>query len=462
MLAAVTRFGKSRSRKSIYGTGSGKFKRVAILLPLIFLATVSELYILFGDDSSHQQDDQSLWSPHGRPLSTDGFRRRLHSVPDGSGSFGASTPGTHHPVDALYIWPDVVLRATSLALGTAFPGSEVLRYSLRSLEMYAPWINRVFIVVPDPMAKIPTWLDESNSKLKVIALDSTATIDQLPQISEHFLFFAEPYVLVQDVTLADFASQDGAIMLRYGPAVTEPEVLDAVQKRYPYVTSKNRGINYTAGAPFLVSKHTLREIPGTVALSHPLLPIFYATHVVHVRQNLLLLDAIRSGKIQRSHLMESCHASEFSSESRCFCRENPRLLELCICRQSGWLPLEMCSPYHAAVQECRQSVESPNRCKLLKEQQESCPAVFRSTQNCSLSMVKYKTLPHPEDSATTSVAEVADDHVQFHGIMWKYFRKRTRFLTVRQDSLARHAEFAAAFSQAMNERYPVPSQFEIR
>jgi len=389
----------------------------------------------------------------------------MHSVPDSSDIFGGSTPGSHHPIDALYTWPDAPL----LAVGSdPYPGSEVLRYSLRSLEQFAPWINRVFIVVSDPKARIPAWLDESNSKLKVIQLESSATIDHLPQISEHFLFFAEPYVLVQDVTLADFASQDGAIMLRYGPAVTEPEVLDAVQKRYPYVTSKNRGINYTAGAPFLVSKHTLREIPGTVALSHPLLPIFYATHVVHVRQNLLLLDAVRSGKILRSHLMESCHAaeaaprSESESESRCFCRQNPRLLELCICRQSGWLPLEMCSPYHAAVQECRQSVESPNRCKLLKEQQESCPAVFRSTQNCSLSMVKYKTLPHPEDSATTSVAEVADDHVQFHGIMWKYFRKRTRFLTVRQDSLARHAEFAAAFSQAMNERYPVPSQFEIR
>lgn len=81
-----------------------------------------------------------------------------------------------------------------------FVQNEELRYSLRSMEKYAPWIRRVFIITDD---QTPAWLDTSNPRVQVIAhreiipaeilpvFNSTVIelfMPRIPDLSEHFLY----------------------------------------------------------------------------------------------------------------------------------------------------------------------------------------------------------------------------------------------------------------------------------
>ena len=46
-----------------------------------------------------------------------------------------------------------------------FIDNEELRYSLRSVEMNAPWINKIFIVTN---GQVPKWLDANHPKIRIV------------------------------------------------------------------------------------------------------------------------------------------------------------------------------------------------------------------------------------------------------------------------------------------------------
>jgi hypothetical protein len=89
------------------------------------------------------------------------------------------------PVDVVYTWVDgsdpawrerrdAALRegegeGTPLhelaANDSRFASRDELRYSLRSLEMFAPWVRRVFLVTDD---QVPAWLDVDHPRLSVV------------------------------------------------------------------------------------------------------------------------------------------------------------------------------------------------------------------------------------------------------------------------------------------------------
>ena len=90
-----------------------------------------------------------------------------------------------------------------------YSNNDELKYSLRSAEMYAPWINKIFIVTDN---QIPNWLDTNHPKIKIIdhkeimpeeclpCFNSEALetcIANIPELSEYFLcanddkFFAD-------------------------------------------------------------------------------------------------------------------------------------------------------------------------------------------------------------------------------------------------------------------------------
>ena len=77
--------------------------------------------------------------------------------------------------------------------------NEELKYSLRSVEKYAPWIRRIFIVTDN---QVPVWLDTSHPKVQIV--DHTEImppeclpcynsviiehhLHKIPGLSEHFL-----------------------------------------------------------------------------------------------------------------------------------------------------------------------------------------------------------------------------------------------------------------------------------
>lgn len=103
-----------------------------------------------------------------------------------------------------------------------FRDREELRYSLRSLEKYAPWIRRVFLVTDN---QIPYWLNMHNSRISVITHDqifpnkshlpvfSSPAIEshlhRIPGLSKRFIYFNDDVFLGAPVHPEDFVSVTG-------------------------------------------------------------------------------------------------------------------------------------------------------------------------------------------------------------------------------------------------------------
>ncbi len=58
-----------------------------------------------------------------------------------------------------------------------YANNDELKYSLRSIEKYAPWIRKIFIVTD---GQIPSWLNTSNSKIQIIDHSDIIPQDFLP------------------------------------------------------------------------------------------------------------------------------------------------------------------------------------------------------------------------------------------------------------------------------------------
>ena len=66
--------------------------------------------------------------------------------------------------------------------------NEELKYSLRSIEKYAPWIRRIFIVTDN---QVPTWLNTSHSKIQIVDHSEIIPHEYLPcfnsRVIEHHM-----------------------------------------------------------------------------------------------------------------------------------------------------------------------------------------------------------------------------------------------------------------------------------
>lgn len=144
-------------------------------------------------------------------------------------------------VDLVYLWVngnDPVWQAKrNAAIGKTEANSAVncdgryadndeLRYSLRSVEMYAPWIRRIFIVTDN---QVPVWLDTSNPKIKIIdhkeimpakclpCFNSSVIehfICRIPGLSEHYLYANDDMYINAPVTPSTFFDSDGMPVIR--------------------------------------------------------------------------------------------------------------------------------------------------------------------------------------------------------------------------------------------------------
>lgn len=105
-----------------------------------------------------------------------------------------------------------------------FRDNEELRYSLRSLEAYAPWIRRVYIVTN---GQFPWWLDTENKRVRIVthdelfsnsedlpAFNSNAIelqLHKIPGLSDRFLYFNDDCFIGRPISLSDFITQAGGI-----------------------------------------------------------------------------------------------------------------------------------------------------------------------------------------------------------------------------------------------------------
>lgn len=100
------------------------------------------------------------------------------------------------------------------------------RYSLRSLEVNAPWIRNVYIVTN---GQVPSWIDTTNPHLHIIThkeifKDQSAlptfsspaiemNLHHIPGLSDYFLYFNDDVFLGSPVHLTDFMTlQRGQVL----------------------------------------------------------------------------------------------------------------------------------------------------------------------------------------------------------------------------------------------------------
>ena len=108
-----------------------------------------------------------------------------------------------------------------------FRDNEELRYSLRSIEKNANWINHIYIVTG--FNQTPSWLDKKNSKITVIPQESIlpkdagpifnscaveACVANIPNLSEHFLIANDDMFFNKPVSPGYFFDEKGRTKFR--------------------------------------------------------------------------------------------------------------------------------------------------------------------------------------------------------------------------------------------------------
>ena len=145
-----------------------------------------------------------------------------------------------HSIDLVYLWVDgnnpewLAKRAAfldgktdnSLTNSRSYLNNDELKYSLRSVEIYAPWIRNIFILSDNQK---PKWLDISNPKIKIIDQNDILPnkslpcfnsnvlehfLYKIPNLSEHFLLSNDDMFLNRTVIPDTFFAADGFPIIR--------------------------------------------------------------------------------------------------------------------------------------------------------------------------------------------------------------------------------------------------------
>ena len=152
------------------------------------------------------------------------------------------------PIDAVYTWVDggdpawQARKAEALgdndwvgrvseqtANNSRFVSRDELRYSLRALHCFAPWVRRIFLVTDD---QVPAWLDTEHPQITVVShreifgdtgrlptFNSQAIesrLHRIPGLSEHFLYLNDDVFLGRPVTPDLFFTSGG--LTRFFPS----------------------------------------------------------------------------------------------------------------------------------------------------------------------------------------------------------------------------------------------------
>lgn len=195
----------------------------------------------------------TVWNPRTSILPAEAF-----TVSTSSGS-SPSPMGIPHlmevtfPIDAVYTWVDgtdpswIAHKRAALELSSGHPmpeaaaedlrfvGHDELRYSLRALEQYAPWIRHVYIVTD---CQRPEWLREDTDWVTVvdhrdIAPEGTvlptfnsqaieANLHRIEGLSEHFLYFNDDMFLSSPVSPDLFFHANGLASVYLSRALVGP------------------------------------------------------------------------------------------------------------------------------------------------------------------------------------------------------------------------------------------------
>lgn len=142
------------------------------------------------------------------------------------------------PIDVVYSWidgnhPEVVKQlkywrrklnpSGETATANRFQNMDELKYSLRSVREYAPWVRNIYVVTS--LGLIPEWFDvEQGARRNVFFIDDSKLLEdtpvfnslakesvlhRIPGLSECYLYFNDDFFFGSPVSPGDFLTADG-------------------------------------------------------------------------------------------------------------------------------------------------------------------------------------------------------------------------------------------------------------
>lgn len=142
------------------------------------------------------------------------------------------------PIDVVYTWVDDhfpgYMETLSKYARTSHDHNpnrtrnnlDLIKYSLRSIELYAPWLRHIYIVTCRP--QIPSWLNTNNRKISIIHHDEIIENKYLPTfnsflilsyihniqgLSNRFIYIEDDMLFGNNVEISDFISVDQKIIV---------------------------------------------------------------------------------------------------------------------------------------------------------------------------------------------------------------------------------------------------------
>lgn len=191
-----------------------------------------------------------LWRRGANLADADVAGVRVRTIP------GAVEPTVHDrefAIDAVYTWVDgddpdwqaerdATLQETSgLALSQAasgrarFVSRDELRYSMRSLHLFAPWLRHIYVVTN---GQVPEWLDISHPDVTLVRHDEIlpaehlptfnshaieTALHRIPTLSDHFIYFNDDVLLGRPLLPDHFFSTAGEFAVFSGTQILGDE-----------------------------------------------------------------------------------------------------------------------------------------------------------------------------------------------------------------------------------------------
>ena len=120
------------------------------------------------------------------------------------------------PIDVVYTWAGENNEETNIRISNF----NEIKYSIRSIKMFMPWVNHIYILMNNPK-KYPSWMKESSY---ITILDHSDLFNDknitnsnyietylcyIPNLSEHFIYFNDDLFITKKVNYTDFFTSDG-------------------------------------------------------------------------------------------------------------------------------------------------------------------------------------------------------------------------------------------------------------
>ena len=158
------------------------------------------------------------------------------------------TPTTPFKIDVLYTWAGEFTDPNDERLSF----NNELKYSLRSIILNMPWINKIFILMNPPKKK-PSWIRDLGNKIIILDQKDTfpigsklpnknsnaieSTMYNIKDLSEHFIYMNDDVFIGRPVKYTDFFTPEGLVISHVNPLkakhMLKKNEMDILKIKYP-------------------------------------------------------------------------------------------------------------------------------------------------------------------------------------------------------------------------------------